>query len=489
MLVGMDQRPNIPDAVPKASSDPLPEISAFLEPFAPLFRRSQSRHSLERYITGLLTDLERKNCDTIAAALAGTSTERLQHLLTDADWDSLKLDGARVRSLSWRSPKGGILVIDDTSFPKQGKASVGVARQYCGAVGKRANCQVVVSAEYVADEPESSRPLHWPVSAQLYLPEGWANDLTRRQRSHVPEEVIFRSKPNLALRLVDLSREWSVPFCVVVADSGYGKYPSFLGGLEEREVAYVCGVESSFGVRLPEEVRAASEAGAPPYKGRGQPPKERPSPLYTARGLIESLPEEAWRTVSWREGSKGTLSKQMVALRVHRATGSDRHSIDHELVHTAKEGWLIAERPLPGTPSSAAREGEEELSYYYSTLGAQVPLERLASLAKSRWAIEQFYEDGKGECGLSDYQGRRWEGLHRHLALSMLAYSFLMLHSSVTSGADSSSSSSSSSGEVIFPLGQAHDATGDPQAGAGVAAGGPGAMVHRNREDQDLSSS
>ncbi len=482
----MDLKPKIPAAVPKASSEPLPEISAFLLPFAPLFRRSQSRHSLERYITGLLTDLDRKNCDTIAAAVAGTSTERLQHLLTDADWDSLKLDGVRVRSLSAKSPKGGVLVLDDTSFPKQGRASVGVARQYCGALGKRANCQVVVSAEYVADEPESSRPLHWPVSARLYLPEGWATDQERRKISHVPEEMIFRSKPQIALSLVDLSREWEVPFEVVVADSGYGKYPAFLGGLEEREVAYVCAVESTFGVRLPEEVRAAKEAGPPPYKGRGQPPKERPAPLYTARELIEGLPEEAWRTVSWREGSKGTLSKQMVALRMHRATGSDRHSIDHELVLTAKEGWLIGERPLPGTPSAEKKkkEGDEELDYYYSTLGAEVSLERLASLAKSRWAIEQFYEDAKGECGLGDYQGRRWDGLHRHLALSMLAYSFLMLHSSVTTGAGSSSS-----GEAFPPLGQAHDASGDPQAGTDVVAGGSGAMVRGNRSDQDLPSS
>ena len=478
MLVGMDKQPKIPDAVPKASSDPLPEIAEFLKPFAPLFRRSQSRHSLERYITGLLTDLDRKNCDTIAAALAGTSTERLQHLLTDADWDSLKLDAARVRSLSAKSPKGGVLVLDDTSFPKQGKASVGVARQYCGALGKRANCQVVVSAHYLADEPESSRPLHWPVSGRLYLPEGWANDRERRERSHVPSEVIFRSKPNIALCVVDLSREWGVPSEVVVADSGYGKYPSFLGGLEERKLSYVCGVESTFGVRLPEEVRAASEAGAPPYRGRGQPPKERPAPLYTARELIGSLPEEAWRKVSWREGTKGTLSKQMVALRAHRATGSDRHSIDHELVLTAKEGWLIGERPLTeGQPSSAhKKEGEEELKYYYSSLGADVWLERLASVAKSRWAIEQFYEDAKGECGLGDFQGRRWEGLHRHLALSMLAYSFLMLHSSVTRGAGDSSSS----GEIFFPLGEAHDASCDPQASTDVAAGGPGAMVHRN---------
>ena len=244
-----------------------------------------------------------------------------------------------------------MLVIDDTSFPKQGKASVGVARQYCGALGKRANCQVVVSAEYLADEPESSRPLHWPVSGRLYLPEGWANDRERREISHVPQEISFRIKPNIALSLVDLSREWEVPFEVVVADSGYGKYPSFLGG--------------------------------------------------------------------------------------------------------------------------------------YSTLGAELSLERLASVAKSRWAIEQFYEDGKGECGLSDYQGRRWEGLHRHLALSMLAYSFLMLHSSITT----SVGGSSSSGDAFFPLGQAHDASCDPQAGTGVAFGGPGAMVHQNREDQDLPSS
>jgi SRSO17 transposase len=485
MLVGMEYyRPNIPDAVPKASTEPLPEIAEFLEPFAPLFRRSQSRHSLERYITGLLTDLDRKNCDTIAAAVAGTSTERLQHLLTDADWDSKELDGARVRSLSQKSPKGGVLILDDTSVPKQGKSSVGVARQYCGAVGKRANCQVLVSAQYVADEPESSRPLHWPVCARLYLPEGWAKDSERRERAHVPEEVDFKSKPQIALSLVDLSGEWGVPYDVVVADSGYGKYPKFLEGLEERKLPYVCGVESTFGVRLPEEVRAAKEAGAPPYRGRGQPPKERPAPLYTAEELIGSLPEEAWQTVLWREGTKGTLSKQMVAVRAHRATGSPRHSTTHERVLTAAEGWLISERPLRRSEGEDLPD-EEELKYYYSSLEAGVSLERLAALAHSRWAIEQFYEDAKGECGLGDYQGRTWDGLHRHLALVMVAYSFLMVHSSILGKYPSHEE------EAFSPRfsAQAHDAASDSPASIDVVAGGPGALVHRNRQDKDLPSS
>src|SRR5579864_7937706 len=134
--------------VPKASPAPLPELATFLAPFAPLFRRSQSRESLERYVTGLLTDLPRKNCDTIAAAVAGTSTERLQHLLTDATWDPLALDEARVRQLVALSPAGGILLLDDTGLPKQGRASAGVARQYSGTLGKIGNCQVLVSAAY-----------------------------------------------------------------------------------------------------------------------------------------------------------------------------------------------------------------------------------------------------------------------------------------------------------------------------------------------------
>src|SRR5918999_430778 len=176
--------------VPKASPATLPELAIYLEPFAPLFRRSTSRESLERYVTGLLTDLPQKNCDTIAAAVAGTSTERLQHLLTDADWAPEALDAARVRQLIALSPPGGVLVVDDTGLPKKGTGSVGVAPQYTGTLGKVTNCQVVVSAEYVEDAPATSTPLHWPVSARLYLHQTWMGDpdeaAARRTRAHVP---------------------------------------------------------------------------------------------------------------------------------------------------------------------------------------------------------------------------------------------------------------------------------------------------------------
>src|SRR5919205_57550 len=218
--------------VPKASPETLPELATYLAPFAPLFRRSTSRESVERYLTGLLTDLPRKNCDTIAAAVAGTSTERLQHLLTDATWAPQALDQHRVQTLVSQSPPQGLLVLDDTGLPKQGRGSVGVARQYSGTLGKIANCQVIVTAHYVADEPTSSAPVHWPVTAQLYLPEAWATDLARRAKVHVPTAIPLQTKPELALALVAQARAWGVPFAYVVTDAGYGDTPIFLQGLD-----------------------------------------------------------------------------------------------------------------------------------------------------------------------------------------------------------------------------------------------------------------
>jgi SRSO17 transposase len=463
--------------VPKASPAPLPELASFLAPFAPLFRRSQSRESLERYITGLLTDLPRKNCDTISAAVAGTSTERLQHLLTDADWDPVLLDEQRVCFLAAHSPADGILVLDDTSFPKKGKQSVGVQPQYCGALGKVANCQVVVSAEYVADVPASPAPLHWPLTAQLFLPEPWATDQERRKRAHVPADLSFQTKPQLALQLVDRARTWEVPFRFVVADAGYGDKPTFLAGLEERQIPYVCAVERTFGVRLPAEVQEAAKAEPVKREGRGRPTLPRPAPLHRADAVLAALPESAWQTIAWREGTKGQLAKQFVAVRAHRASGDPSwgehgRSVKHPQISTGPEGWLVGERPLPG------EEGEQK--YYFALLPAETPLERLATLAHARWTIEQFYEDAKGECGLDDYQGRRWDGLHRHLALALLTYSFLALQRHTTAERTDGG---------FPPLGAGSDLPGHAPPGAGLALPGSGPMAHPHRSGQDVPSS
>ncbi len=432
--------------VPKASPDALPELAAFLEPFAPLFRRHTSRDSMERYLTGLLSDLPHKTADTIAAAVAGTSTERLQHLLTDAAWDVQALDEARVKQLLAIHPlTAGILVLDDTGLPKKGTESVGVAAQYSGTLGKIGNCQVVVSAEYLADDPASSSPFHFPVNAQLFLPESWIADGKRRQRTHVPAELTQQTKPEIALQLLDQAQEWGLPIQAVVVDAGYGDNPNFLAGLDARRVPYICAVESTFGVRLPQEVQTAANE-VPAYGGRGQPRKPRPAPLYSVKQLIEALPESAWQTISWREGTKGTMQAQVVAIRVHWATGSPRHSTSHSRVQTGPEGWLLAERPVsrPSSPAPSSDEasppdeaaGEkkaepqkeaEETKYWFSSLPPETSLEQLVTLAHARWVIEQFYEDAKQECGLDDFQGRRWDGLHRHLALVMLAYTFLAL--------------------------------------------------------------
>ena len=209
----------------------------------PLFRRPSSQESSRaQCCTGLLTDLPRKTCDGIAAAVAGTTIERLQHLLTDADWDPVTLDQERVRQMVEASPAGGTLAIDDTTFPKKGKHSVGVAHQYCGEFGKQANCQAVVTAEYVAEGPTSATPMHWPISARLFLPDDWAADEKRRRRAHVPAEIRKQSKIEIALDLIDRALAWNVPFRLVTADAAYGHFRDFFEGLEERKLLLrLCG--------------------------------------------------------------------------------------------------------------------------------------------------------------------------------------------------------------------------------------------------------
>jgi SRSO17 transposase len=229
----------------QASPAELPELQAFLGAFRVRFRRPAGREALARYTTGLLTELPNEDCDTLAQAVPGTSAQQLQECLTKRQWDEEDLNRQRVQKMIAEATRGaGVLVFDDTGFPKQGKASVGVERQYSGTLGKVGNCQIAGTRCY------SDRQTTWPVAVRLYRPKTWAYDPERRQQARGPAEVVLQAKPEVALQLLDQARAWGVPPQCVVADADYGDNPNFLAGLEARQEPYVVGVRTDFQVRL-----------------------------------------------------------------------------------------------------------------------------------------------------------------------------------------------------------------------------------------------
>jgi SRSO17 transposase len=365
-----------------ASPAELPELQEFLGAFQVRFRRPEGRQALERYTTGLLTELPNKNGDTLAQAVPGTNAQRVQEFLTNMQWDEEDLNRQRVQKMVVEVARGdGVLVFDDTGFPKQGRASVGVERQYSGTLGKVGNCQVAVTCCYT--DPQAT----WPVAVRLYLPKTWAYEPERRQQARVPPEVSFQTKPEIALALLDQARAWGVPHRCVVADADYGDNPNFLQGLEARQEPYVVAVRADFPVSM-----------GPAASG----------PVWRADELLQTVPRWQWRTIRWRRGTKGWLRKKFVAVRGWRVTSDGpRH-----------EGWLVGERATQGRP--------EERKYFWSNLPPDTPLEVLAGYAHRRHAIEQFHEEAKGELGWDQYQGRLWLGFHRHAVTVMLAYSFLV---------------------------------------------------------------
>ena len=368
--------------IPHAPTELPAELAEFLAPFRVQFARPEPRHALGRYLTGLLTDHPNKNCDTMAAVVPGTSGQRLQGLLTDMRWDEDALNRQRVeRMLALPTEGDGVLIFDDTGFPKQGAASVGVARQYSGTLGKTGNCQVAVTCHY------AERTLAWPVAARLYLPKPWAGDPDRRTKAGVPEDVTFRTKPEIALGLLDEARACGVRWSCVTADCDYGDNPNFLAGLDARDQRYVVAVRADFAVA----------AG----RGAGEPPRR-------ADALLSELPAGVWRSARWREGSKGWLRGKFAAARCWRVTSDGTRHV----------GWLLGEREARGQP--------ERRKFYWSNLGPQAPLEELVGYAHRRHWVEQFYEEAKTLLGWDQYQGRLWSGFHRHAVTVMLAYSFLV---------------------------------------------------------------
>src|SRR5579883_2297535 len=277
--------------VPQAPTHPLPELAAFLRPFRVQFARSEGPRALERYLTGLLTELPDKNCQTIADHIPGTSEPSLQGLLTARAWDHDDLNRQRVEQMLELPSEGdGVLIFDDTGFAKQGKSSVGVARQYSGTLGKVGNCQVTVNCHY------AERTIAWPVASRLYLPQAWARDPARREKAQVPKEVVFQTKPAIALDLLDQAKALGVRWRCVTCDADYGDNPNFLEGLEKRRQQYIVAVRCDFAV-------AGSQRG-------GQPQR--------ADAVIGSVPARSWRSVAWREGSQGWLRGRFVAVRAWR---------------------------------------------------------------------------------------------------------------------------------------------------------------------------
>jgi SRSO17 transposase len=371
-----------PNRLPRAPSTPLPELIDFLHPFQDQFRRHENRIAVERYLTGLLTDHPRKNGDTLATVVPGTSEQQLQGLLTTMQWDADALNQQRVAQMLELPTEGdAVLIFDDTGFLKQGRASVGVARQYSGTIGKVANCQVSVNCHY------AERTIAWPIASRLYLPEDWCADAMRRKKAHIPDDVQFQTKPAIALALLDQAREWGVPHGCVTADADYRDNPNFLDGLEARDEHYVVAIRADFRVRV---------------AGIGASGLQRVDEVMAARA------GKRWRTIRWREGSRGWLAAQFHAVRAWRLTIQGQWYV----------GWLIGERPLAGT--------EADRRYYWSNFPPSTPLEVMVEYMHRRHPVERFHQDAKELLGWDQYQGRLWHGFHRQATLIMLSYSFLV---------------------------------------------------------------
>jgi len=377
-------------------------LEAFLQPLLPLLGRAERRRYGALYLQGLLLEGGRKTASGIAMRYGG-DVQALQQFVSQSPWNFLAIRRElAVQMLTAASP-GGAWIVDDTGFPKKGDGSVGVARQYSGTLGKIGNCQVAVSLNYGTDDG------CFPVNFELYLPDTWAADAGRRQKTGIPGDITFRTKWQIGLDLLDQAREWGLPDSVVIADAAYGTVTEFRRALEERKLHYVVGISPELTVWT-EPVTASIL----PYSGRGRPRTWRralPSPVKVGE-LAQRLPEEVWRKITWRQGSKGPLTSRFAALRVQPAPEHWKGKVTEPVC------WLLVEWP----PAEAG-----PAKYWFANLPEQTDLSRLVYWAKMRWWVEQNYQQLKTELGLDHFEGRSWRGWHHHVTLTMMAFDFLVL--------------------------------------------------------------
>jgi len=377
--------------------------------FADLPRKDQ-RAKGELYLRGLLLDGKRKSLVPMAERL-GVDHQGLQQFLRNSTWEYGEV---RRRLAGWAVDfvRPEALVIDDTGFPKDGSASPGVARMYSGALGKVGNCQIGVSVHAATDW--ASAALDW----RLFLPASWddtgatdpaeaAEVRGRRARAGIPQDARHREKWRLALDMLDEITSWDVPARPVLADAGYGDAAEFRQGLTERGLVYVLGVTHTATAHP-----AAAEPACAPYSGNGRPPVPAyPDPPATLKALVMAAGRSGLRWVTWRRGThktpdnpKALMRSRFLALRVRPAA----RTIPRDAGRRLPECWLLAEWP-PGEP--------EPTDYWLSTLPADIPLRRLVRLAKLRWRIEHDYRELKDGLGLDHYEGRSFDGWHRHVTL------------------------------------------------------------------------
>jgi len=379
-------------------------LDRFLEDLLQHLGRSERRKWGAQYIQGLLLDGERKSVVPLASRFPDGNAQAIQQLLHSSPWDAIPVRQGMTRKVTAELKPVEVCIIDDTGFPKKGKHSVGVARQYSGTLGKVDNCQVAVSLNYATEQ--ASFPMDWA----LYLPESWTDDPQRREKARIPAEVIFRHKWELALDLLDRAIASESPLGVIVADSAYGKVTKFRDALESRSLSYVVGIEGTMVFWRKPTLRQSLA-----YKGRGRPPVPRYDPQdrpQTARQIANSTPDELWEQIVYGQGTKGPLKAHFTALRVQPAHGHQNNAPERAM------SWLLIQQ---------THDEKLPYKYYLSNLDETTSLFRLARTAKLRWRIETDYQMLKQEVGLDHYEGRSWPGWNHHVTLVSLAYAFLLL--------------------------------------------------------------
>jgi len=383
----------------------------YLASLAQAIGHADRREPLRAYVTGLCLPGDRKSVEPMAARVdprhVTARHQSLHHFVANAAWDDdVVLRVARDLVLEVMERHGAVAawIVDDTGFPKKGQHSAGVARQYCGVLGKQENCQVAVTVT-LANEAVSI-----PAAYALYLPESWAHHARRRRAAGVPDSVPFRTKGQIALEQIAALVRDGVPLAPVLADAGYGVVTAWRDQLTLQGLPYVVGVTGETTVWPP------GQAPLPPgRRGRmGRPPTRvrrsaRHRPVSIAQLAVE-LPRSAWRGVSWRQGTRGTMRSRFACARIRPAHRDvDRHA-------PRPEEWLLIEWP---------RNEPAPTKFWLSTMAPDTPLSQLVRLAKLRWRIERDYLELKDEFGLDHYEGRGWRGFHHHGTLCIAAYAFL----------------------------------------------------------------